>query len=405
MWVAINNSFLNIARRKTGSIIIVAVCAAAAFFLAAYMHSVAQANSQLERLPKAIGVSAEIRNLNGTQVRGLQIKEAFVEGIASSEAVERPLITAQLSADVIGATSGGEAGGDVSVFAANDVAALPMLSEAAIRMQEGVSLGFFASSEPVCVASSAFLSANGLSLGDDVELALYAHDFSDSPYMMKLVPLAECSLRVVGEAVAASSESGQPPDITCPELWVRGVFNSQSVPYFADSMQFEVKEPLRLNEFKEEMEGLGLLRVNGLSDFDVDGIALYVKDEVFIRAVSSVQRNITVLRAFLPLMVALNAALSFVVSYLTAHSRRRETALARTLGAGVAYCFCAYFIESLALSLLGGVLGVLASYALLGGEMLELYAPLVFCASYMAGAVASFIAFCRFKAMEMLTVT
>lgn len=147
------------------------------------------------------------------------------------------------------------------------------------------------------------------------------------------------------QAIRASEHAA---DVIFPLDCMRELYHRQGIEFLADSGSFVVKDPFRMNECKEEMEGIGMLPVASRADFSYDGNALTIMDESFIRSAEALEENLALLRGMLPFVAAIIVLIGYICSYLSIQSRQEEYALLRSLGAGRGRSFCLFFFAFLA---------------------------------------------------------
>lgn len=108
----------------------------------------------------------------------------------------------------------------------------------------------------------------------------------------------------------------------------------------ADSISATVKDNSQLDELREllthyftEVNPSGASEVNPYSFFKENyKYAAIVHDETLRETLSSLNRSISTLKRLLPIVIALELAISAVAAYFYIHIRRRELAVARSLG-------------------------------------------------------------------------
>ena len=137
----------------------------------------------------------------------------------------------------------------------------------------------------------------------------------------------------------------------------RESYRNQDIPFFASSGTFRVKEPLSLNAFKKEMDAVGFLEIIPQSKPALEGYALTVKDETFIRAAASIQESRKVLKTFFPAICAALLGAGLITSYLLGLGRRPEYVTRRMLGMPHADCMTVYLTEQGLTELSGAAAG------------------------------------------------
>lgn len=140
-------------------------------------------------------------------------------------------------------------------------------------------------------------------MGDKIPLNFYYYIPDNRTMSLDLSPLELTEIEIVGtmeEFVITTTATS--PDILMPFETIREMYTENDVAFFADTVSFRVKDPLRLNEFKEEMKGFNLLETATAED-SYSGIALTVKDRNFISMASDLRRAIEYLE-YIPHSIA-----------------------------------------------------------------------------------------------------
>jgi len=196
------------------------------------------------------------------------------------------------------------------------------------------------------------------------------------------------------------------PNIVLPLDWVKTLFSENGANFYADSASFFVKDPMQLNKFKASMQKFVLFPVNPQADEKAYGYALAVNDETFIRAAKSINDNLRLLRLFMPLLIIVTLLVGFVISYVMMQSRRSEFAVMRMLGMKMVSCLVIYLIENASISMVGALIGSVASILLTGASASAGFlAAAIFWAAYMLGVMASVLSLRRVSVITMLTKT
>ena len=87
------------------------------------------------------------------------------------------------------------------------------------------------------------------------------------------------------------------------------------------------------------------------------GSALRMEDDVFIQAAIGLEKNISLLEAFLPFIILVVLLAGYLVPHLLLQSRRGEYAIMRALGTGKKRCIALFFTEHMLLAMAGGAVG------------------------------------------------
>ena len=307
------------------------ICILSVMFLGIYAGNVDGTEKQLQNLADTVPVHAAVVNLSGGIESGLFIKESLYDGVMASEHVCEPKFTLELMG-----VKGKEE--------------FPVLAMTSLKGYETL----FQSNEKKCIVTPDFLKDRKLKEGDTLTLNLKYYKLdTETHYSSFILPLEKASYQIAGV------EKGENPavKIMIPMETARDCYRRQEIPFFASSGSFRVKNPLKLNAFKKDMDDAGFLEITPQAQPALEGFALTVKDETFIRAAGSIKESRKVLLAFFPAICAALAGAGLITSYLLSAGRRQEYITRRMLGMPHADCMAVYLTEQGLTELIGGAAG------------------------------------------------
>ncbi len=392
-------------RCRYKSILSMFICALATFLMNLYVANIQDSERMLQKLPEAMEVSAKISNLDGSLDQGLKIKEELVNQLLESEYMKAPVITVQLMTG-FGQFKEEDWVENLTMYArgSNDIRGINGLNPEDIKLAEGTTLDFLMSDRRECMVSEMILEDKGLQVGDTVTLTIYYYRFGDY-HEIFIEPLDVCEYYIAGSMnVSGDTDDSSGKDMLLPLKAVQDSFARAGLPFYADSCQFEVENPLELNAFKEQMHNFGLLSVSPSSDFYFDGNALTVRDETFIKIAERIEESLTLLRGFFPCILIIVVAVGYLTAHLFVQSRRPEYALMRSLGVGKGRSFYIFFLEYLILALFGCAFGSLCAAPLAaGGWKTFSGVAVLFACCYLLGMSAALLAMGRLSVMAVLT--
>lgn len=395
----------NLRRQARKNILAAALWAVIVLFLCTYVQSLLDSQNQLDALPQVIPVTAHISNLDGSQMMGLQISDSIIEKIEASGLVSDMTCTIQLGANFTPETPEEQARPKkISVVGVSDLAVYPSIQPNDLNS----GTDFLKARSAECIISRWFMENNGLKNGDTIELELYrlesgAHPFF--PFSLRYDYLSPVAVKIIGNYEPSSQTDGAVlPDIICPIGWVKSVFMECGADIWVNSASFTVSDPLNLDRFKDDMKKLGLKPVDPQAVGGVDGTALVVDDETFIRTATSLRNNLFLLRAFAPVLIAVVLLAGYVVSHLMTQNRRGEFAVMRSLGAGKLACYATLLIETAALAFAGSLVGTSSALLLTGVDpVAALAVAAVFFAVYLLGATIAVRMLGRLSVINILS--
>lgn len=235
-------------------------------------------------------------------------------------------------------------------------------SKVTTEFLQGYDLSMFASADFIlengmptgCLVSTEFMKANGIELGDVIQLLMYSYGF----FMF--------DIHVVGSFV----KSGMQDNIYLPLCYTMDIdmvfekYNPDpNLKYYAfESMRFTVPNGANLDSFKHYLNQRGYSEVNKIHQ---KRSFIMLEDKEFLRSVSAMSQRIWYMRVTFPLIYAIALALGGLIPYILIQLRKREIAIMRAQGASKSISFMSMFVEQVLLSLLGLALGLVV-WILLG---------------------------------------
>ena len=383
------NAFLNVKRHRRKSILIAAICILIVFFVCVYVNNIKTSEEQLANLPESIPVTANISNLIGSQIVGIEINEGWLFKTRDSAHVKDMLYTAQLLANFASMPDEKDAYKEIQIAAVSEARAISNYKDKKLEFEDGADESLLTGNEAVCLATNDFLLQNSLEIGDTIELALYTRVYDSYSLAFHPEPLGTSSLRIVGR-ISSEVYSTMDSALVCPLGWARDLHVKTNRDMHYDSAAFTVADPLNLNAFKADMDEIGWMPAMPTANDSPKGESVRVRDETFIKTAENLKNNLAGLYTFLPIIFAVVALSGYAISYLLMQSRRRDIVLMRSLGFGRLACVAVMLIEFAALSLAGSLLGLAVSALLIGfaNEGTPLFAMLFF-ASFLVGISAA----------------
>jgi hypothetical protein len=399
-------ALLSMRRRRSKSTLVALTCAAVVVFVFFYMNNIDTNRKELLSLPQALPVAAQIENLSGSRIVGLEIQEKLVDQIASSGFIRDLRYTTRLAANFPSVPDEINKFKTISIIGVNDIRAVPDLQEGQGERMDGLDTDFLRGQDALCLADAFFLKENGLSVGETVDLALYALKADQNGISFVFVPLGNRSLRIVGTLDSVTAGDQGRIDLICPAGWAKEKATQAGEDFYLDSASFTVARPLELNAFKEAMKGLYLLPVNPMAEpSSIKGCALSVKDEAFIATAGRVKNNLATLYSFAFVIFIVIAAIGYAIAYLLMQGRRIDIAVMRSLGTSRKDCAKIMLVEYGALGLAGCLLGALCAALWLGPAWSALWLTPPFLASLMLGILAAALQISRLNTMTGLVKT
>lgn len=395
-----------IVRHKYKTILTGLIGVLSVLLLHIYAGNIDSTEKELKRLPEVMRVQAKVSNLNGSLEEGMTIREDRVQAIRASEHAADVVFTVRLRLG-FGAFTPGEYEGNLNYYGAgmNAIGGVPGLKAEEITFFPGEDVSALESARKVCIMDAALMEREGLHLGDEVEMTSFCYRYEERSYEIFLDILGTDVYRIIGAMRIGEYEGNWvPADVIFPLDCMRELYHRQGIEFLADSGSFVVKDPFRLNECKEEMEGIGMLPVASRADFSYDGNALTIMDESFIRSAEALEENLALLRGMLPFVAAIIVLIGYICSYLSIQSRQEEYALLRSLGAGRGRSFCLFFGETAVVAAFAALCGSVAAFGFFSAAgKVSAQAGALFFFAFLAGTAAALLSLHKLSVMEMLS--
>ena len=400
----------SIQRQKSRSILVILVNCVLAVLLNLYFGLIGSYQVQLHDLAANTPIKCTITNPDGTRELGIAVSSDILRGLQAAEQVRDLDCSVQMKAGY------GEFAIEdwkehlnlvVSAVNKSDSSVLP--EDMGIQYLDGWDETVFTGSERVCVMRKTEMDKQGYVCGEEFLLTVYYFYYNekDELWCGELPPV---TVKIVGQIDDSDpAASYEYPDVLLPFQTAWDLVEENQVDFTADAVSFYVKDPLALNEFKEEMGQIGELGLMEIYKgdnvrFSYKGTALYVQDGTFITMADRLNTAIRILTAFLLPMGILVFIVGYVISHLLANGRVKEFALFRSLGVGAPLAVWAFWCEQFVLVFIGNVIGCLASLLVNKQGIWEI---LTVCGAafggYMLGTTVALALLAKEKPLELLT--
>lgn len=393
-------------RRKAANQITVWISLLLVILLNLYFGMIHSYERQLHDLSENSSVYCRVTNKNGSRDSGLFISESVLDGLSASSLIaDESCAVWLLAAEGEYTQAEWERSVHLQVSGINRTEAVDGLSADKIHFGQQYDESVFASDEPVCIVNESVMRKHGWEIGDKIQLTMYYYNASSELFKMELYPLGLVELDIVGSMESLMGVTGAvPPDVILPFEAVRRIYHQQEIPFFADTVSFYVDDPMRLNDFKEEMKSIGLMERDPTAMDSYIGYTLAVKDGNFVTMATQLRQSIEVMRSFLPVVCILTFAIGYIVSYLLGNGRMGEYALLRLQGMGSVKGTVPFLGEQFILVLLGNLLGD-ALMLLFAEPVIVILVNGVVLAAYGIGIVMAYCRMGRKSVMGLLAVS
>lgn len=438
---------VNIRRHRFKSILNGMISMMTVVVLVFYLGNLVSARGQFEELPEAIPVRATVMNAAGTLNSGLFIRQQVLDMVYTSPHIWKIRETAELVGHMTQADEGagteeltqadegagmeepmqpgeqieaedsaqpdednGSLSGDIPqadefrILGINDLGSVYEDCEQDLTWADGWSWESFQKSRDVCVTGTAFLVGHGLEPGDHLSCSLEHYIRAEIGLGLEREELKPLEMEIVGAIEDSEAGESMAAEVMLPIGAVRQLYEENDKVYFASSLRFTVKDPMKLNELKQDLREPGLTPVVPGSPENYAGSALRMEDDVFIQAALGLEKSISLLEGFLPFVLLIVVLSGYIVPHLLFQGRKGEYAIMRALGTSKRRCTLVFFAEHMLLAACGGAAGAVIGAIFGTSDILTAWMVWgIFLCCYTLGAAAALWMFGRMSIAAVLT--
>lgn len=438
---------VNIRRHRFKSILNGMISMMTVVVLVFYLGNLVSARGQFEELPEAIPVRGTVMNAAGTLNSGLFIRQQVLDMVYTSPHIWKIRETAELVGHMTQADEGagaeeltqadegagmeepmqpgeqieaedsaqpdednGSLSGDIPqadefrILGINDLGSVYEDCEQDLAWADGWSWESFQKSRDVCIAGTAFLEGHGLEPGDHLSCSLEHYIRAEIGLGLEREELKPLEMEIVGAIEDSEAGESMAAEVMLPIGAVRQLYEENDKVYFASSLRFTVKDPLKLNELKQDLREPGLTPVVPGSPENYAGSALRMEDDVFIQAALGLEKSISLLEGFLPFVLLIVVLSGYIVPHLLLQGRKGEYAIMRALGTSKRRATLVFFAEHMLLAACGGAAGAVIGAMFGTADILTAWMVWgIFLCCYTLGAAAALWMFGRMSIAAVLT--
>ena len=387
-------------RNKGRSILMVCVALLLSGAMAFYLGNIQSNQAALRDLAENIPVTVHITSRDGSKQNSLNIDTAHFDGL-SGAGVHHILCSSSAAGayEPDARMETGFNGGDTTIIGANSLEALE-ITEDAISYANGYDATLFESEENLCVVYEGYAQKHNIAVGDEIAMPFYLLSWYSGDVAWS--ELGEATLRVAG--TYSVQTLFEPTALYVPVRWLRKTAEQANVPFIYNNFSAELDDPMKLNEFKEQLPKLGFMDPFEDAKDRYAGDAVSVEDELFVKTAIKLRENIRVFQTFLIPFFLLSVLLSALATFLLLRSGRRDIALARSLGRPKEVSGTVHFLSVLVADLVGCLLALPAIILGTGLALAQAAAVAgVFLLCAAIGSTLALLLLLRFNALALLT--
>lgn len=320
-------------------------------FIGLYINNIKTLETSLRKLSQTIPVTGEICDISGSKTTGLEIDERKGNQIIFSQYVVQAKYTIQVVANNIN----NQNNISTTLMGCNSIDALPLLYDDNIDFMSGNDSSFLTDDKNNCIVEAEFAKQNNIVLGQEITFSLSIYKYDSGVYLTENIDNIKMNVIGIYDYNSATNTS-----IIVPVKSLARLVKESGNEVFYDSLKFELKDPGKLNEFKQDVKSIGFSNINSQSVQSVAGNSLIVYDNIYIENASNILDALQMYRLFEIPFIILMFVLYVLVIFLLIKNKQLEMAISLSLGQSKKAVNFNLFLEIEILSILGCLLGVLA---------------------------------------------
>lgn len=320
-------------------------------FIGLYINNIKTLETSLKKLSQTIPVTGEICDISGSKTTGLEIDERKGNQIISSQYV----VQAKYTIQVVASNINNQNNISTTLMGCNSIDALPLLYDDNIDFMSGNDSSFLTDDKNNCIVEAEFAKQNNIVLGQEITFSLSIYKYDSGIYLTDNIDNVKMNVIGIYDYNSATNTS-----IIVPVKSLARLVKESGNEVFYDSLKFELKDPGKLNEFKQDVKNIGFSNINSQSVQSVAGNSLIVYDNIYIENASNILDALQMYRLFEIPFIILMFVLYVLVIFLLIKNKQLEMAISLSLGQSKKAVNFNLFLEIEILSILGYLLGVLA---------------------------------------------
>ena len=320
-------------------------------FIGLYINNIKTLETSLKKLSQTIPVTGEICDISGSKTTGLEIDERKGNQIISSQYV----VQAKYTIQVVASNINNQNNISTTLMGCNSIDALPLLYDDNIDFMSGNDSSFLTDDKNNCIVEAEFAKQNNIVLGQEITFSLSIYKYDSGVYLTDNIDNIKMNVIGIYDYNSATNTS-----IIVPVKSLARLLKESGNEVFYDSLKFELKDPGKLNEFKQDVKNIGFSNINSQSVQSVAGNSLIVYDNIYIENASNILDALQMYRLFEIPFIILMFVLYVLVIFLLIKNKQLEMAISLSLGQSKKAVNFNLFLEIEILSILGCLLGVLA---------------------------------------------
>lgn len=392
-------------RNKARSVLLLLISAVLCGCVFLYIGNIQTNRAMLAELGETAPVTVHISNAEGSVTDSLTIAPYRVE-LLENWGVRNELTTSQAR----GALSPQSREDPMNNFDTR-LLAVSSLEAAGIPENDAglyfsfapkIGPGVLKGTQGLCLAKESYMQDNGLKTGDSISMPVYLVKYTTFRFIV-YTEVGELSMEIAG-SFSGIENTNFDADIYLPINWLRAETEARGVDFNYSSFQGDLKEPMRLNEFKEELQRVGFYQPFFLGTPIRDlggGISVIVDDKQFVQTAERLQDRINTFTRFTIPFLAGICGVCMLSMLLILRGSTRDMAISYSLGRPKAYIALSNFLAAVSVGAVSTLLVFAASLAFLKPPVAAALGGLfLVCAGI--GDILGICLILRFDAMKLL---
>ena len=214
-------------------------------FIGLYINNIKTLETSLRKLSQTIPVTGEICDISGSKTTGLEIDERKGNQIIFSQYVVQAKYTIQVVANNIN----NQNNISTTLMGCNSIDALPLLYDDNINFMSGNDSSFLTDDKNNCIVEADFAKQNNIVLGQEITFLLSIYKYDSGVYLTDNIDNIKMNVIGIYDYNSATNTS-----IIVPVKSLARLVKESGNEVFYDSLKFELKDPGKLNEFKQDVK-------------------------------------------------------------------------------------------------------------------------------------------------------
>lgn len=364
-----------------------------------FQSQIKQVENALLNLSNHSTVTGYITNITGNRLAGLEIDSKKADGILKSGYIEKALTRAQLMGSFISNNKSNKF--DALLVGTNSLDIFTNFTAKDIIFNNNQNTDFLQTNRAYCIVEQAFAQKNNLKSGQKLPLSLYAPKYGNgAEYHM--IDIGRGELEIIGTYQRNAAKDGV--NVIVPIQWLKDFVEKTENEFYYDSISFNLKPPIQLNEFKQVLEQMQFSEVSDDAKESYIGDAVVINDQLFIEQATQLQSTLSTYRTFCLPFYFLILLLIISEAFLIMKNRRLEVAISMSLGEARQSIGMKMYAELMICYIFGVMIGLLFLYLttdLVLQELMMIVLSFFIVASF--GVLIALRFLFKFDAMQLLT--